>query len=109
MLRRALIAAALCAAGCAEDPTSVLVEVSARPGLTVASLSAQVTLGTGQTMSLALPPGGGAPAIPGQVVIVLSSDAATSVSVSLSGLDGAGCALAATGSVQSKPHDQVPL
>jgi hypothetical protein len=66
----ALVVCAL-AAGCEPDPTTLRLQIDAAPGLTVQSLRLTIGLGGDGGMSEQLPPAGGAPTLPGTVVVRL--------------------------------------
>src|SRR4051794_21152631 len=98
----------LCLARCGESPTTVLVHMSAKAGLTVEQLSFQVALGTGARITRTLASSGAAEKLPGSVLVILP-DQITSVDVTLTAVDDGGNTVAAEGATQSQPHEQREL
>jgi sugar lactone lactonase YvrE len=108
LMRAALVSLALVAFGCTPAPTTLLCNVAAQGGVTITALEVVVTLGTGAQITRPLPPGGGAPQLPGSVMVILP-DMATTVDVGFSAVDSQGAPYSASAMTVSQPHEQVVL
>jgi hypothetical protein len=109
-LRLAVMGAAVACAGCGGGPTTIEVTVAQGAGPKIVSLSATATLdhhdgGVPQP----LPQNGGALELPGTIVITVPGDAAVPVTVTLDAVDADGNRFATSQTVQSSPHERVPL
>jgi hypothetical protein len=97
----------LAACGCGE--TTLLVELSAAPGVTLASLSVDVEVeGTDADVSRTINSDGGPPRLPGRLVVQLS-DSAGSVRITAHGADPDGHALLAMQQIRPSAHRQVSV
>lgn len=102
--RTGLLVAIVLAAGCAAEPTTLLVTVTKPTGAAIRRLTAEVTVGG----VAAAPAVRDRPALPGTFVVQLVT-AARQVDVAVTAEDENGLTLAAEASVESKPYQQVPL
>ncbi len=84
------------------------VDVDAAPGVALASLALDVTLGTGGQKHETLPASGGRPSLPGSALLLLP-DVATQVTVVLTGVDGRGATLTASKTIESVPHQEIEV
>jgi hypothetical protein len=103
---KALVVACACALGCAPEPTTLLIDVDAIPGVTVESLTLHVGLPGDAGVTAALPASGLPPVLPGRVVVKFA-DASIDVDLSLDGSDADGLPLHAGRTVHVEPHQQV--
>ncbi len=95
-------------ASCAQNPTTLLVHIDVASGTTIAQLSINIDLGTGARVTRTLATNGGAPRVPGDVLVVLPN-LTTTVDVALVAVDDHGANWSAAGSSQSQPHHQEEL
>jgi hypothetical protein len=93
-------------AGC-ESTTSIKVSIDA-PGLSLQSLEIAVGWDGKTQQTTKLPPGGGVPALPGSVLLVLP-DMDKLVDVEVQAVDDGGLTLTRSSSVQSHSHQQTSL
>jgi hypothetical protein len=93
-------------AGC-DGRTSLRVGVSA-PGLSLQSLSLAVGWSGQARLATPLPPAGGAPTLPGSVLVLLP-DTPLSVDVTLTGNDEGLGAIVGHATVMSRPHEEVDV
>ncbi|HXU69792.1 MAG TPA: hypothetical protein VN947_10710 [Polyangia bacterium] len=104
-----LAALVLCvsATGCRPGPTTLALDISAAPGVTVQSLTLHLALGSDDAgVAEALPPSGAMPALPGRAVVRLP-DVAMQIAVELDGEDVDGNPLSAATTVEIVPHQEV--
>jgi len=107
MVRAALFLAALVATGCEPTSTSALLQISAAPGVHLASLNANVLVDGAATVSGAqLAASDGTVQLPGTMVVWLPDDPAQ-VDIQLVGITTSGGTLHATVAFRSIPHTQV--
>jgi hypothetical protein len=92
------------ASGC-NAPTSILVSIDA-PAVRVTSLSLGLVLNHGDLRTWQIPEGGGAPQLPGALVVHLP-DVAAPVDVTLTAVDELGRSMVRTVTEQIVPHQQV--
>ena len=102
---RALLACALMM-GCSPAPTTLRLDIDAAAGLVVESLTLRLDVAGGASQTQALPMTGGAPALPGQLIVKLP-DAALDVTVALDAQSAGGDPLHADTTVRTSPHAQV--
>jgi hypothetical protein len=94
-------------AGCKPHATTLALDISAAPGVTVQSLTLHLALGSDDAgVAEALPPSGAMPALPGRAIVRLP-DVAMDVAVALDGEDVDGAPLEASTTVRSVPHEEV--
>ncbi len=115
-VNRCLVVCAVVASlsGCGNGPTLVRVEINA-PGLSVASLVMTVDWSGHSPVSMTIPETGGAPTLPGSVLVELP-DESTEISIGLaaiasvqSGTGGDAQTLSMSTVVQSRAHHEVDI
>ena len=105
---RLACAAALVGACALPPPTSLVVEIRAKPGARVASLSITINADGEPSRTVQAPEGGGPPPLPGTLVAQLPNRA-LSVQVRATGLLDDGTPVAAIGVTSAEPHKEVRL